>query len=149
MSRGIRGAYGPLHVYRPRVGERIRTGLGTVTVTEVRENGLELRIRDRIGRAHTVRRSEAGVWCRPLGPSCANCDTEGNDMRYRRHAPGEACCNPPAPRVLGSSAAYAVGRFKPDGPDGYRAATAPNAPLRATRAEAEFDQLAFLDGATA
>ena len=35
--------------------------------------------------------------------------------------------------------AYAVGRFTPDGPQGYRAATA-GTPLRATRAEAVADE---------
>lgn len=47
------------------------------------------------------------------------------------------------PRV--SDAARAVGRFKPDGPDGYRARSLPDGPLRATRAEAEADELAFLE----
>ena len=49
-------------------------------------------------------------------------------------------------RILGSMAARAVGRFNPDGIDGYRAATAPNAPLRATRAEAVNDERIHLDG---
>lgn len=48
-------------------------------------------------------------------------------------------------RVLGSDAARAVGRFNPDGPLGYRAATAPDAPLRATRAEAEEDERRWRD----
>jgi hypothetical protein len=48
-------------------------------------------------------------------------------------------------RVMGSDAARAVGRFHPDGPAGYRAATAPDAPLRATRTEAEDDESAWLD----
>jgi hypothetical protein len=52
-----------------------------------------------------------------------------------------------APRVLGSDAAVAVGRFDPDGPLGYRARTAPDAPLRATRAEAVADEAAWLDRA--
>lgn len=42
--------------------------------------------------------------------------------------------------------AVAVGRFHPAGPDGYRAASMPDAPLRATRAEAVADELAWLDG---
>ena len=46
--------------------------------------------------------------------------------------------------VLGSDAARAVGRFNPAGPDGYRAATAPNAPLRKTRKEAASDERAYL-----
>lgn len=49
------------------------------------------------------------------------------------------------PRVMGSDSARAVGRFDPDGPSGYRSATAPNAPLRATRAEAVEDERAWLD----
>lgn len=46
------------------------------------------------------------------------------------------------PPVLGSDAAVAVGRFKPDGPDGYRAKSLPAGPLRATRKEAEEDERA-------
>jgi len=45
--------------------------------------------------------------------------------------------------VLGSDAARAVGRFRPEGPLGYRAKSVPDAPLRATRAEAETDERAF------
>lgn len=52
------------------------------------------------------------------------------------------------PRILGSDAARAVGRFRPDGPLGYRAKSAPDAPLRATRAEAEADERAHLDQET-
>lgn len=37
-----------------------------------------------------------------------------------------------------SDMARAVGRFKPEGPDGYRAQS--GGPLRATRAEAEADE---------
>lgn len=48
-------------------------------------------------------------------------------------------------RVMGSDAARAVGRFNPDGAEGYRAATAPNAPLRATRAEAVEDERVWLE----
>lgn len=51
------------------------------------------------------------------------------------------------PRVLGSDAARAVGRFREDGPLGYVAASAPGAVLRATRAEAEDDERAWLDRA--
>lgn len=47
-------------------------------------------------------------------------------------------------RVLGADAARAVGRFNPNGPDGYRAATMPDAPLRTTRAEAAADERAWL-----
>lgn len=46
---------------------------------------------------------------------------------------------------MGSDAAYAVGRFDPDGVKGYRAATMPNAPLRATRTEAVADEREWLD----
>jgi hypothetical protein len=49
-------------------------------------------------------------------------------------------------RVIGSDAARAVGRFKPDGPDGYRARSLPDGPIRATRAEAENDERRALDG---
>jgi hypothetical protein len=45
--------------------------------------------------------------------------------------------------VLGSDASRAVGRFSPDGPTGYRASTAPDAPLRETRAEAVADEWAY------
>lgn len=48
-------------------------------------------------------------------------------------------------RIMGTDAAVAVGRFKVDGPDGYRAATAPDAPLRTTRAEAVEDERAHLE----
>lgn len=44
--------------------------------------------------------------------------------------------------VLGSDAAVAVGRFKSDGPEGYRAKSLPDGPLRATRTEAEADERA-------
>lgn len=49
-------------------------------------------------------------------------------------------------RILGSDAARAVGRFRPEGPTGYRAKSDPAAPLRATRAEAEADERAHLEG---
>lgn len=49
-------------------------------------------------------------------------------------------------RIMGSDAAYAVGRFKADGLDGYRAKSAPSAPLRDTRAEAVEDERAWLNG---
>lgn len=39
----------------------------------------------------------------------------------------------------GTHPTYAVGRFQPDGPTGYRDLADPGAPLRATRAEAEVD----------
>jgi hypothetical protein len=42
--------------------------------------------------------------------------------------------------IMGSDAARAIGRFNPDGLDGYQAASAPNAPLRATREEAVDDE---------
>jgi hypothetical protein len=48
-------------------------------------------------------------------------------------------------RILGSDAARAVGRFRTDGPLGYRAKSAPDAPLRATRAEAEQDERDWLE----
>lgn len=44
--------------------------------------------------------------------------------------------------ILGADAAVAVGRFKPGGPDGYRAKSLPDGPLRATRPEAEADERA-------
>lgn len=47
---------------------------------------------------------------------------------------------------LPSNAARAVGLFEPGGPTGYRALTAPAAPIRATRAEAERDELAHRAG---
>ena len=48
-------------------------------------------------------------------------------------------------RVMAADAARAVGRFAPDGLAGYRAATAPQAPLRATRSAAVEDERAWLD----
>lgn len=45
--------------------------------------------------------------------------------------------------------ARAVGRFKPDGPDGYKAATMPDAPLRATREEAIDDEVRYRLGRSA
>lgn len=39
--------------------------------------------------------------------------------------------------------ARAVGRFKPEGPDGYKAATMPDAPLRKTREEAIADEIEY------
>jgi len=44
-------------------------------------------------------------------------------------------------RIVPKGWAVAVGRFS-ERPDGYRAATAPNAPLRLTRLEAMLDELA-------
>lgn len=38
----------------------------------------------------------------------------------------------------------AVGRFDPNGPHGYRAASMPDAPLRSTREEAESDERDYL-----
>lgn len=58
-----------------------------------------------------------------------------------RKAPAKKAAAPQ--RVFGSDAAIAVGKFKPGGPDGYRAKSAPDAPLRATRAEAEADERAY------
>lgn len=49
------------------------------------------------------------------------------------------------PRILGTDAAVAVGRFEPDGPRGYRAKS--GGPLRKTRVAAERDYRRFLDGA--
>lgn len=43
---------------------------------------------------------------------------------------------------MSSTATRAVGRFSPDGPEGYRAETAPDAPLRGTRAAARADERA-------
>ena len=48
-------------------------------------------------------------------------------------------------RTVYAGMAVAIGRFNPNGVDGYRAATAPNAPLRATRQEAIEDERAWLD----
>lgn len=43
--------------------------------------------------------------------------------------------------------AYAINRFQATGPTGFRAATMPDAPTRATRAEAEADELAWKEHA--
>lgn len=48
-------------------------------------------------------------------------------------------------RVLGADAARAVGRFRPEGPIGYRAKSVPDAPIRATRIEAETDEATWWD----
>lgn len=48
-------------------------------------------------------------------------------------------------RIMGADSARAVGRFKADGPDGYRAATAPGALLRSSRAAAVEDERTWLD----
>lgn len=42
--------------------------------------------------------------------------------------------------------ARAVGRFKPEGPDGYKAATMPDTPLRKTREEAIADEVLYRTG---
>lgn len=49
-------------------------------------------------------------------------------------------------RVVTSRMAVAIGRFRPEGIHGYRAATPPDAPLRSTRAEATADEMAWLEG---
>lgn len=54
-----------------------------------------------------------------------------------------------SPLINGSDAARAVGRFNPTGPIGYKASTAPNAPLRATRAEAVTDERAHRESHSA
>jgi hypothetical protein len=51
-----------------------------------------------------------------------------------------------APMILGSDAARAIGRFRPEGPLGYRAKSLPDGPLRATRVEAEADERAHREG---
>lgn len=45
-------------------------------------------------------------------------------------------------RVLPADAAQAVGRFRPEGPLGYRAKSVPDAEVRATREEALADEIA-------
>lgn len=50
-------------------------------------------------------------------------------------------------RVVPSDASRAVGRFNPDGPDGYRSSHSPDAPLRGTRAQAAADWLDAQDDA--
>ena len=50
-----------------------------------------------------------------------------------------------APRIVPASAAYAVGRFRPEGPHGYTAVGVPARPLRATRDEALADWLAQVE----
>lgn len=47
---------------------------------------------------------------------------------------------PDSGRIVSLDFAQAVGRFNPSGPEGYRAATLPDAPLRKTRAEAMEDE---------
>jgi len=48
-------------------------------------------------------------------------------------------------RIIPKAWAVAVGRFNPSGVDGYRAATAPNAPLRSMREEAIEDERKWID----
>lgn len=48
---------------------------------------------------------------------------------------------PRSDRVVSKDFARAVGRFNPNGAEGYRAATMPAAPLRKTRQEAMEDEL--------
>ena len=47
-------------------------------------------------------------------------------------------------RIIAKDFAVAVGRFNANGPEGYKAATMPDAPLRATRAEAMEDERLYL-----
>jgi hypothetical protein len=49
-------------------------------------------------------------------------------------------------RTIYAGMAIAIGRFRPTGVDGYRAATAPNAPLRLAREAAIEDERKWLDG---
>ena len=51
--------------------------------------------------------------------------------------------NSRVPRVLGSDAAIAIGRFSPRGPLGYQAKS--GGPIRKTRAEAERDEFLRLE----
>lgn len=51
----------------------------------------------------------------------------------------------PPRRKLGADADRAVGRFRPEGPLGYRAKYSPGAPLRDSRQEAEADQRTHLE----
>lgn len=48
-------------------------------------------------------------------------------------------------RKMGSDSSRAVGRFSVAGPWGFKAATAPMAPLRATRKEAVEDERRWFD----
>ena len=48
-------------------------------------------------------------------------------------------------RAIPSDAAYAVGRFDPRGTRGYIARGVPGAPMRATRADAQADWLAYME----
>ena len=73
---------------------------------------------------HDYRRHFPTAYGTPIGP-----------VRPRRRRTPTGCCGLVIPR----NAARAEGRFKPGGPDGYRAADTPDAALRPTRAEAERD----------
>ena len=52
-------------------------------------------------------------------------------------------------RIMGADAARAVGRFKPNGPNCYRAATAPSARLRSSREAAVEDERRWLEATSA
>lgn len=58
-----------------------------------------------------------------------------------RSGPRDTKRNCSCGRVHGADETVAVGRFRPDGPTGYKASPAirPDAPLRCTRQEAELD----------
>lgn len=71
-------------------------------------------------------------------------ETPSAGVRSVSASPDSAAATPsPEDRVIGSDAAVAVGRFAPDGVEGYRARS--GGPLRPTRAEAEADEQRRLD----
>lgn len=75
-------------------------------------------------------------------PRCGGLDG-AHGLIHNRHGNGGGS-NKPCPassdRVMGTDSARVVGRFAPGGPTGYRAATAPDSPVRATRDEAVEDE---------
>lgn len=93
---------------------------------------------------HTPR-PEPGVWCwtapHPTSTVTGHEQITGEQgpIRLRNLRRRDVC--PKCRRVHPGDQARAVGMFS--GPRGYRASTAPNAPLRATRMEAEADECAW------
>lgn len=92
---------------------------------------------------HPVRRPDPPMVCSTCGGKLVATGLTGpHEYRYVHDGPVPRHCgtSSPEPRVLGSDAAVAIGRFNPEGVEGYRASTLPDAPLRATRAEATDDE---------
>ncbi len=78
-------------------------------------------------------------------PTCTHDpDPIATDLCHEHMAAWVATAERPT-RILGAGSTVAVGRFRPEGVEGYRSRSNPAAPLRATRTEAEGDEHAWLD----